>query len=185
MTGVQTCALPIYESGSPTVISQIAKSVMGEGPFGNFWFIYVQFATTLILFAGANTTYSAFPILCNFVATDGFLPKQLTKRGHRLAFSNGIIFLAVGAVVFVVTTGASVEHLVAFYALGVFTGFTLSGFGMAKHARKNQTKNWKLKIFVNSLAGVVSLVVVIVFSIVKFTEGAWIILAIEIGRAHV
>ena len=53
-------ALP-YESGSPTVISQIAKSVMGEGPFGNFWFIYVQFATTLILFAGANTTYSAFP----------------------------------------------------------------------------------------------------------------------------
>ena len=170
-------ALP-YESGSPTVISQIAKSVMGEGPFGNFWFIYVQFATTLILFAGANTTYSAFPILCNFVATDGFLPKQLTKRGHRLAFSNGIIFLAVGAVVFVVTTGASVEHLVAFYALGVFTGFTLSGFGMAKHARKNQTKNWKLKIFVNSLAGVVSLVVVIVFSIVKFTEGAWIILAI-------
>ena len=170
-------ALP-YESGSPTVISQIAKSVMGEGPFGNFWFIYVQFATTLILFAGANTTYSAFPILCNFVATDGFLPKQLTKRGHRLAFSNGIIFLAVGAVVFVVTTGASVEHLVAFYALGVFTGFTLSGFGMAKHARKNQTKNWKLKIFVNSLAGVVSLAVVIIFSIVKFTEGAWIILAI-------
>lgn len=170
-------ALP-YESGSPTVISQIAKSVMGEGPFGNFWFIYVQFATTLILFAGANTTYSAFPILCNFVATDGFLPKQLTKRGHRLAFSNGIIFLAVGAVIFVVATGASVEHLVAFYALGVFTGFTLSGFGMAKHARKNQTQNWKVKIFLNGLAGSVSLVVVVIFSIVKFTEGAWIILAI-------
>ncbi|MFM8446680.1 MAG: APC family permease, partial [Candidatus Nanopelagicaceae bacterium] len=170
-------ALP-YESGSPTVISQIAKSVMGEGPFGNFWFIYVQFATTLILFAGANTTFSAFPILCNFVATDGFLPKQLTKRGHRLAFSNGIIFLAVGAVIFVVATGASVEHLVAFYALGVFTGFTLSGFGMAKHARLNQTKNWKAKIFINGLAGSVSLVVVIIFSIVKFTEGAWIILAI-------
>ena len=170
-------ALP-YESGSPTVISQIAKSVMGEGPFGNFWFIYVQFATTLILFAGANTTYSAFPILCNFVATDGFLPKQLSKRGHRLAFSNGIIFLAVGSVIFVVATGASVEHLVAFYALGVFTGFTLSGFGMAKHARMNKSSNWKAKIFINGLAGAVSLVVVIVFSIVKFTEGAWIILLI-------
>ncbi|MFM2103801.1 MAG: hypothetical protein RL740_888, partial [Actinomycetota bacterium] len=76
-------ALP-YESGSPTVISQIAKSIMGDGAFGNFWYIYVQFATTLILFAGANTTYSAFPLLCNFVATDGFLPKWLTKRGHRL-----------------------------------------------------------------------------------------------------
>jgi hypothetical protein len=160
------------------VISQIAKSVMGDSTFGNFWFIYVQFATTLILFAGANTTYSAFPILCNFVATDGFLPKQLSKRGHRLAFSNGIIFLAVGAVIFVVTTGASVEHLVAFYALGVFTGFTLSGFGMARHARKNKTSNWKAKILLNGLAGVISLVVVIVFSIVKFTEGAWIILLI-------
>ena len=136
------------------------------------------FRSTLILFAGANTTYSAFPILCNFVATDGFLPKQLTKRGHRLAFSNGIIFLAAGAVIFVVATGASVEHLVAFYALGVFTGFTLSGFGMAKHARENRTNNWRAKIFLNSLAGVVSLIVVIIFSVVKFTEGAWIILTI-------
>ncbi len=170
-------ALP-YESGSPTVISQIAKSVMGDGPFGNFWYIYVQFATTLILFAGANTTYSAFPILCNFVATDGFLPKQLTKRGHRLAFSNGIIFLAVGAVIFVVTTGASVEHLVAFYALGVFTGFTLAGFGMARHAKRNKTDKWRTKYVINTIAGSVSLTVVIIFSIVKFTEGAWIILLI-------
>jgi hypothetical protein len=138
----------------------------------------VQFATTLILFAGANTTYSAFPILCNFVATDGFLPKQLTKRGHRLAFSNGIIFLAVGAVIFVVTTGASVEHLVAFYALGVFTGFTLAGFGMARHAKRNKTDKWRTKYVINTIAGSVSLTVVIIFSIVKFTEGAWIILLI-------
>ena len=170
-------AIP-YESGSPTVISQIAKVAMGDGAFGHFWFIYVQFATTLILFAGANTTYSAFPILCNFVATDGFLPKQLTKRGHRLAFSNGIILLSLGGVIFVIATGASVEHLVAFYALGVFTGFTLAGFGMAKHAIKNRTENWRTKVVINGIAGSVSLVVVIIFSIVKFTEGAWIILTI-------
>ena len=170
-------ALP-YESGSPTVISQIAKSIMGEGQFGNFWYLYVQFATTLILFAGANTTYSAFPLLCNFVATDGFLPKWLTKRGHRLAFSNGIIFLAVGAAIFVITTGASVEHLVAFYALGVFTGFTMAGFGMARHAKKNRTSNWRLKLIINGIAGGVSLAVVIIFSIVKFNQGAWIILVL-------
>jgi amino acid transporter len=170
-------ALP-YESGSPTVISQIAKSVMGDGLFGNFWYIYVQFATTLILLAGANTTYSAFPILCNFVATDGFLPKQLTKRGHRLTFSNGIIFLAIGAVIFVVATGASVEHLVAFYALGVFTGFSLAGFGMARYAKRKKTDKWRTKYVVNTIAGAVSLAVVIIFSIVKFTEGAWIILLI-------
>ena len=170
-------ALP-YENGSPTVISQIAKTLMGEGTFGHFWYIYVQFATTLILFAGANTTYSAFPILCNFVATDGFLPKQLSKRGHRLAFSNGIIFLSTAAVIFVLATGASVEHLVAFYALGVFTGFTLAGFGMARHAIRNKTENWQSKVLINGIAGSVSIVVVIIFSIVKFTEGAWIILTI-------
>ena len=170
-------ALP-YESGSPTVISQIAKVAMGDGAFGQFWYIYVQFATTLILFAGANTTYSAFPILCNFVATDGFLPKQLTKRGHRLAFSNGIILLSIGGVIFVLATGASVEHLVAFYALGVFTGFTLAGFGMAKHAIRNKTENWRLKVVINGIAGSVSVIVVVIFSIVKFTEGAWIILTV-------
>ena len=173
----QIHAMP-YESGSPTVISQIAKSIMGDSAFGNFWYIYVQFATTLILFAGANTTYSAFPILCNFVATDGFLPKQLTKRGHRLTFSNGIIFLAGAAIVFVITTGASLEHLVAFYALGVFTGFTLAGFGMARYATRTKGKNWRAKFIVNIIAGSVSITVVIIFSIVKFTEGAWIILLI-------
>ena len=86
-------AMP-YESGTPTVISQIAKAALGDGAAGKTFFIFVQAATMLILFAGANTTYSAFPILCNFVATDGYLPHQLSKRGHRLAFSNGIIFLA-------------------------------------------------------------------------------------------
>lgn len=170
-------ALP-YESGSPTVISQIAKVAMGDSAFGQFWYIYVQFATTLILFAGANTTYSAFPILCNFVATDGFLPKQLTKRGHRLAFSNGILFLTVGAIIFVLATGASVEHLVAFYALGVFTGFTLAGFGMARYLNKRRTEGWRVKFVINTIAGSVSFVIVIIFSIVKFTEGAWIILTI-------
>ena len=170
-------ALP-YENGSPTVISQIAKTLMGEGTFGHFWYIFVQFATTLILFTGANTTYSAFPILCNFVATDGFLPKQLSKRGHRLAFSNGIIVLSAMAVIFVLATNASVDHLVAFYALGVFTGFTLAGFGMARHAVRNKTENWKTKFVINVIAGSVSIVVVIIFSIVKFTEGAWIILTI-------
>lgn len=172
-------AIP-YESGTPTVISQIAKTSLGEGATGQILFIFVQFATTLILFAGANTTFSAFPILCNFVATDGFLPKQLTKRGHRLTFSNGIIFLAVAAAIFIVTTGASVEHLVAFYALGVFTGFTLAGYGMTRHALRNRPSNWRLKVFINSLAGTVSILVVIIFAIVKFTEGAWIILLIAV-----
>lgn len=168
-------AMP-YESGTPTVISQIAKTIVGDGPFGQIMFVMVQAATMLILFAGANTTYSAFPLLCNFVATDGYLPRQLTKRGHRLAFSNGILLLSGGGIFLVLITAGSVEHLVAFYALGVFTGFMLAGFGMTRHALRNKQGHWKAKVFINALAGSVSLLVVIIFSVVKFTEGAWLVL---------
>ena len=168
-------AMP-YESGTPTVISQIVKAAMGSGTFGTAMFIFVQFATMLILFAGANTTYSAFPLLVNFIAKDGYLPRQLTKRGHRLAFSNGILLLAGGGIFLVLITAGSVEHLVAFYALGVFTGFTLAGFGMAKHAYVHRLGAWKAKFVINGLSGSVSFIVVIIFSIVKFSEGAWLVL---------
>jgi amino acid transporter len=170
-------AMP-YEKGSPTVISQIAKAALGDGATGRIFFVFVQTATMLILFAGANTTYNAFPILCNFVAADGYLPHQLTKRGHRLSFSNGIIFLASAAIALVILTRASVDHLVAFYALGVFTGFTLAGFGMAKHAHRHRQGAWKVKMFINGLSGSVSIIVVFVFAIVKFTEGAWLVITI-------
>ena len=165
-----------YESGTPTVISQIAKAIVGEGAFGTFMFFMVQLATMLILFAGANTTYSAFPILVNFVATDGYLPRQLTKRGHRLAFSNGILLLAGGGIFLVLITGGSVNKLVAFYALGVFTGFALAGFGMLKHALRHRTGSWRAKAFIHGLAGGVSSLIVVIFSVVKFTEGAWLVL---------
>ena len=171
-------AMP-YESGTPTVISQIAKAIAGDGAFGQFMFIMVQLATMLILFAGANTTYSAFPLLCNFVATDGYLPRQLTKRGHRLAFSNGILLLAGGGIFLVLITAGSVEHLVAFYALGVFTGFMLAGFGMARYSRRTKPSNWKVKYVINALAGSVSLFIVVIFSVVKFTQGAWLVLLVS------
>jgi amino acid transporter len=168
-------AMP-YENGVPTVISQIARATVGDSGFGTFMFIMVQLATMLILFAGANTTYSAFPLLVNFVAADGYLPRQLTKRGHRLAFSNGILLLAGGGILLVVITAGSVEHLVAFYALGVFTGFTLAGFGMTRYFLRTKPEKWKLKVFVNGLAGSVSLLIVLIFSVVKFTQGAWLVL---------
>ena len=174
----QIHAMP-YESGTPTVISQIAKAAVGTGTFGQGMFILVQLATMLILFAGANTTYSAFPLLCNFVAADGYLPRQLSKRGHRLAFSNGILLLAGGGIFLVIITAGSVEHLVAFYALGVFTGFMLAGFGMAKHAKTHKGDGWKVKFVINGLAGSISLIIVLIFSVVKFTQGAWIVLVVS------
>lgn len=170
-------ALP-YESGTPTVISQIAKTVLGDGAIGNIFFIIVQAATMLILFAGANTTFSAFPILVNFVASDGFLPRWLAKRGHRLNFSNGILMLVFFASLLVVATNSSVEHLVAFYALGVFTAFTLTGLGMAKRSYTDKTKGWKIRFGIHLLSGSVSLVVVLIFAVVKFTEGAWVVVVV-------
>ena len=172
-----TYATP-YATGAPTVISQIAKATLGSGTFGSIFFFVVQGATMLILITGANTAYSGFPYLVNFVANDGFLPRQLTKRGHRLAFSNGIILLAACATALVLVTRADVNHLVAYYALGVFTGFTLVGFGMAKRASTNKAKGWQYSYVINTLSGVVSFVIVIIFAIVKFTEGAWVIIVI-------
>jgi len=167
-----------YAKGSPTVISQVAKATLGSGTFGSIMFYVVQGATMLILITGANTAYSGFPYLVNFVANDGYLPRQLTKRGHRLAFSNGIILLASVATVLVIVTKASVDHLVAFYALGVFTGFTLVGFGMARRALKNKDAGWRYRYVINTISGVVSFVIIIIFGVVKFTEGAWVIIVI-------
>ena len=167
-----------YQDETPTVISQVASTILGDGTFGSIFFIIVQAATMLILFAGANTTFSAFPIVVNYAAADGYLPKWLTKRGHKLNFSNGILVLSSAALILVLVTAGSVSYLVAFYALGVFTAFTLSGLGMAKYNYVNREGSWKLKFAINAIAGGLSLIIVIIFSIVKFTEGAWVVLIV-------
>ena len=170
-------AMP-YQDEAPTVISQVAQAILGDGTFGTIFFYVVQAGTMLILFAGANTTFNAFPIVVNYAASDGYLPRWLTKRGHRLNFSNGILVLMISALILVFATGASVSFLVAFYALGVFTAFTISGLGMAKHNYKNRKARWRLNFVINGLAGTIAFIVVIVFSVVKFNQGAWVILFI-------
>ncbi len=167
-----------YTGGTPTVISQVAKAALGTGWVGHAAFLMVQLATMLILWTGANTPFSGFPFLASFVAEDQFLPKQLTRRGHRLAFSNGIIVLAVLSIALVVVTGAHLDKLVAFYAIGVFTGFTLAGFGMARYFSRRRTGHWRKKVAVNLVSGSVSALVVVIFAVVKFTEGAWLIVVI-------
>ena len=97
-------AMP-YEDESPTVISQVAQVILGDSTLGKAFFLIVQAATMLILFAGANTTFSAFPLVVNYAAMDGYLPRWLTKRGHKLNFSNGIILLTVSAMILVLAVG--------------------------------------------------------------------------------
>ncbi len=167
-----------YADETPTVISQVASTILGDSALGSAFFIVVQASTMLILFAGANTTFSAFPIVVNYAAADGYLPKWLTKRGHKLNFSNGIFVLSGAALILVIATQGSVTYLVAFYALGVFTAFTLSGLGMAKYNWVNREGNWRWKFGINALAGSLSLSIVIIFAIVKFTEGAWVVVVV-------
>ena len=162
-------AIP-YQEGTPTVISLVAQAALGDNLFGQGFYYFVQAATTFILFAGANTCFNAFPNMVNIVANDGFLPKQLTKRGHRLAFSNGIIFISSFAVILVIASNASITTLAAIYALAVFIGFALTGFGMAKRNRGN-----KGKFYLHLSTGVIAITTVILLSALKFADGTWIV----------
>lgn len=173
----ETHATP-FSSGSPTVISQVAQAAFGPSWLGHAGFIAVQVATALILYTGANTPFTGFPFLASFVAEDSFLPRQLTKRGHRLAFSNGIMVLTVTAVALLLVVGAHVDRLVPFYAIGVFTGFTMAGFGMARYHHRTREAHWRRKFAINFSGGLVSLLVVLIFAVVKFTEGAWLVVVL-------
>jgi amino acid transporter len=167
-----------YNSGVPTVISEEARLVFGHTPFGTIMFVVVQAATALILYTGGNTSFNGFPFLASFVAEDAFLPRWLTKRGHRLVFSNGIIVLAVLSCGLLAFKGANVNSLVPFYALGVFTAFTLAGFGMSRYFSRNRPPGWRHKRVITFSAGLTSLIVVVIFTIVKFKEGAWLVVVL-------
>src|SRR5262249_30998922 len=102
------------------------------------------------------------------------------KRGHRLVFSNGVIVLAIVSITLLAVVGSNVNALVPFYALGVFTAFTMAGLGMAKYHHRTRERGWRYKLVINFSAGVTSLIVVLIFAIVKFTEGAWLVVVLFI-----
>ncbi|MGH3971534.1 MAG: amino acid permease, partial [Mycobacterium sp.] len=162
-----------YKDEYPSMLSEIARTVFGHGAIGNVLYVLVQASTAAILFTGANTSFNGFPALANFVAEDRFLPRQLTKRGHRLVFSNGIITLTALSVALLLTTGGSVNALVPFYAIGVFTGFSMAGYGMTRHHLTHRQPGWRHKLAINLSAGILSTIIVGIFAVAKFTEGAW------------
>src|SRR3984957_2595334 len=169
-----------YTGGVPTVLAQEAHAVFGHTGLGEVLFVAVQAATALILYTGGNTSFNGFPFLANFVAEDAFLPRWLTKRGHRLVFSNGIIVLAVLSCALLAFARADVNRLVPFYALGVFTAFTLAGFGMSRYFSRNRPPGWRHKRVITFSAGLTSLIVVLIFAIVKFKEGAYLVIILFI-----
>lgn len=177
-------------SEEETVISQLARTVFnGQG----ILYLSVIFATTVILILAANTAYAGFPRLSALMAKDGFLPRQLTYRGSRLVYSRGIVTLAVIACILIVIFQASVTRLIPLYAIGVFLCFTLSQAGMARRWWKSgqlnedekvvesgsvltYEKGWQVKMVLNGFGALCTAVVMIVFSVTKFKDGAYIVL---------
>ena len=165
-----------YLNGYPTVLAQEAALVFGSSGRVLYW--VVIFGTAAILFTGGNTSFSGFPFLASFVAEDSFLPRWLTKRGHRLVFSNGIIILTVISLTLGLVVGFNVDGLVPFYAIGVFTGFSMAGFGMARYHLRTREPGWRRRLVINTIGGVYTVLVVLIFAVVKFKEGAWLVVIV-------
>jgi amino acid transporter len=167
-----------FDSGTPTVVSEIGHLVYGQGVVGNVLYGSLQTATALILVLAANTSFTGFPFLVSFVAEDSFMPRPLTVRGHRLVFSNGIIVLAVASIALLLATKAKVASLIPMYAIGVFTGFTMAGAGMTRHHLRTKAAGWRRSVAINGTAGAVCFLVVLIFAITEFTSGAWVVVVV-------
>ena len=162
---------PIPDEGGQTVLAQMAQVIFGGT---NVPFYLLQFGTFAILILAANTAFADFPRLSSIIARDGFLPRQLGNRGDRLVFSNGVLVLSTMAGVLIVVFQAEVSALIPLYAVGVFTGFTLSQFGMVKHHLTNREPHWQRSLVINSVGCVATGVVLMVVVVSKFAIGAWI-----------
>jgi amino acid transporter len=180
-----------FEGMKETVISQIARAVFDEGAF----YVLTLVATAVILLMAANTSFADFPRVSNFMAQDGYLPKQLTFRGRRLVFQWGIIALAVMASLLVIIFSAETTRLIPLYAIGVFLSFTLSQAGMVRrwhtigqiqpgreielHGLPGRyDPRWRIKMAISGFGATMTGIVMIIFAVAKFREGAWIVVAL-------
>jgi amino acid transporter len=169
VTGAQPAA------NGDSVLSQITAAVF----YGRTPLYYVLiFATMGILVLAANTSFADFPRLSSILARDGFFPRQFAFRGDRLAFSVGIVFLALASILLVVIFAGDVNRLIPLYAIGVFSSFTLSQSGMVRHWWKERGPGWRRSMGVNAVGAIVTAIVLVIFAIAKFSLGAWIVLII-------
>lgn len=158
-----------------TVNSLLTQSLVGDGtPF----YYVVQIATAVILLLAANTGFSGFPRLASVLADDRFMPRQFAFRGERLAFSFGIIALALMAAAVLTAFEGSVTKLVPLYTIGVFMAFTLSQSGLVRRWWRLRSPGWRLSIVINAFGTLVTGTVLLVVAVTKFLIGAWMVLVI-------
>ena len=158
-----------------TVLSQIATAIYGN----SIMYYIVQATTAIILVMAANTSYSDFPLLMSLISSQGFAPRQLTHRGDRLSFSNGILALSAFAAILLVVFRGSTNALIPLYAVGVFISFTLSQFGMFRHWLKRKSEgHWLHKAVINGFGSVITAIVAVIIAVTKFKHGAWIVIIV-------
>jgi amino acid transporter len=157
-----------------SVLSQIGEAVFGLGPI----YYVLIFSTMGILVLAAQTSFADFPRLASILARDGFMPRQFSFRGERLAFNSGIVALALIAALVVIAFNGRVEALIPLYAIGVFTAFTLSQAGMVRHWYTERSEGWRRSAIINGVGAVATGIVAVVFAIAKFALGAWIVIVI-------
>jgi amino acid transporter len=161
-------------SETETVLSLLARSLVGSS-----WYFYlVQFSTSLILILAANTAFNGFPRLASIMAVDRFMPRQFAQRGDRLAFSTGIVALALVSSILIVIYDASVTGLIPLYTVGVFIAFTLSQGGMVRKWLRDRSRGWLVGAVINGAGAIATGVVAMVVGISKFQVGAWMVIAI-------
>jgi amino acid transporter len=164
----------VMPSTSETVLSQVGRHVFGGGAL----YYALQYATFAVLVLAANTAFADFPRLASILADDGYMPRQFAARGDRLAFSNGIIVLALMAMLLVRIFRGDTSALIPLYAIGVFVCFTLSQAGMVVHWFKCREPGWKWKAWLNGIGAAATAVVSVVQVVTKFSAGAWIVVLI-------
>lgn len=157
--------------GQKAMLILIAEEIFGRG----FMFYYIMATTFIILIMAANTAYSGFPLLVAVMAKEGYVPRQLSMRGDRLSYSNGIIVLSAVSILLIVFFKAKVSSLIGLYAIGVFISFTLSQTGMFIKWMNNRGRYWLPKALVNSMGAFATALAVIIISFTKFHEGAWVV----------
>jgi len=171
-------AFGLVPTAQETINSQLARRVFGDH---SLLYYAVQALTMLILVLAANTSFADFPRLSSFMARDRFMPRQLANRGDRLAFSNGILILALLSVVLLVVFRAETHALIPLYAVGVFVSFTLSQAGMVRFWWRERGPRWPLRATLNGAGALVTGVVTLVIATTKFTHGAWLIILLIPG----
>ena len=157
-----------------TLLSQLGRDVFGGGTL----YYVLQYATFALLVLAANTAFADFPRLSSILARDGYMPRQFAARGDRLAFSNGIIALALFAILLIWLFHGDTSALIPLYAIGVFVCFTLSQAGMVVHWMHSRAPGWKWRASLNGLGATATALVSIVQVATKFTHGAWIVVLI-------